>query len=254
MQNNLGQKIKKFRKRAGMSQLELEAAIGASPGSISRMESGKVNPSKETLNEISNALNISSEEAASLHGIEVFSISKYAQIINAALLKSDLEGRIRELINFTSRLKENYEGGALFIQEENNPNVVRCVEVSMDATGVKKVLEILPLPIGLLTVDSSKFPNNLVIKSIKEKHILQSFSLWDYGLGFVNSNIMKLIEKFLPRAVSLAIIPFKIKENLYGAILFSKKIKEKFSESEIEELKLITEQISIMLNLKYERE
>jgi len=252
MQNNLGQKIKKFRKRAGMSQLELEAAIGASPGSISRMESGKVNPSKETLNEISNALNISSEEAASLHGIEVFSISKYAQIINAALLKSDLEGRIRELINFTSRLKENYEGGALFIQEENNPNVVRCVEVSMDAVGIQKVIKILPLPLGQIFVDSKKFPKNFVVRSIKEKKILQTDDLTNFSYGFVNMIGAKLIKKFLTRTGSLIIIPFKIKGNLFGSMIFSKSTKGGFSEIEIQELILITEQISIMLNLKYE--
>lgn len=54
----LGEKIRNFRKRAGMSQLELEAAIQTSPGVISRIEAGKVNPTKETLLEISSVLRL----------------------------------------------------------------------------------------------------------------------------------------------------------------------------------------------------
>lgn len=60
MENNLtlGEKIRKFRKRAGMSQLDLEVAIGAAAGSISRIENGEVNPTKETLSRIANSLSL----------------------------------------------------------------------------------------------------------------------------------------------------------------------------------------------------
>lgn len=43
MDNTVGEKIRRFRKRAGVSQFELELRINASPGSISRIESGQVN-------------------------------------------------------------------------------------------------------------------------------------------------------------------------------------------------------------------
>ncbi|MDQ6985419.1 MAG: helix-turn-helix transcriptional regulator [Candidatus Dojkabacteria bacterium] len=49
----LGEKIKNFRKRAGLSQLDLEMRIDGSPGMISRIENGKVNPTKETISSIS---------------------------------------------------------------------------------------------------------------------------------------------------------------------------------------------------------
>lgn len=48
----LGKRIQFFRKRAGFSQFALETAINASSGMISRIESGKVNPSKETVQKI----------------------------------------------------------------------------------------------------------------------------------------------------------------------------------------------------------
>jgi transcriptional regulator with XRE-family HTH domain len=58
MKSSLGRRIKYFRKRAGLSQLELEAELGASSGYISRVESGKVNPNKETIAKISSVLNL----------------------------------------------------------------------------------------------------------------------------------------------------------------------------------------------------
>src|SRR5689334_10668509 len=64
----LGQKIRNFRIRSGKSQMELELEIGASAGSISRMENGEVNPSKQTLTKIIEVLGLVSFEAASLMG------------------------------------------------------------------------------------------------------------------------------------------------------------------------------------------
>lgn len=68
----IGEKIKYFRTRAGVSQLDLELSINASSGSVSRIESGKVNPTKETIRLIGLALGVSREE---LH--QLFQIPNY---------------------------------------------------------------------------------------------------------------------------------------------------------------------------------
>jgi len=65
----LGQKIRNFRKRAGMTQMDLELAVGMANGGISRIENGKVNPSKETLLKIGNILKLNSQEMGELFGI-----------------------------------------------------------------------------------------------------------------------------------------------------------------------------------------
>ncbi|MFS8130694.1 MAG: helix-turn-helix domain-containing protein [Candidatus Dojkabacteria bacterium] len=65
----IGQKIRKFRFKAGLTQLDLELEIDASSGSISRIESGNVNPTKETLFSISKALKLNEIETAYLFGI-----------------------------------------------------------------------------------------------------------------------------------------------------------------------------------------
>ncbi|MEP7103797.1 MAG: helix-turn-helix transcriptional regulator [Candidatus Dojkabacteria bacterium] len=65
----IGKKVRYFRLRALISQLKLERLIEASDGSLSRLESGKVNPTKETLFAIAEALDLSKVEIAYLFGI-----------------------------------------------------------------------------------------------------------------------------------------------------------------------------------------
>ena len=65
----IGQKIKLYRLKGNLSQFELEQIINASAGSLCRMETGLVNPTKETLFALANALCLSKSETAYLFGI-----------------------------------------------------------------------------------------------------------------------------------------------------------------------------------------
>ncbi len=71
MYSDIGKKIKFFRLRAGFSQLDLELAIHAAQGSISRIESGRVNPTKETISLIADILKISDQERIYLLDLEL---------------------------------------------------------------------------------------------------------------------------------------------------------------------------------------
>ena len=62
----LGKRIKFFRERAHLSQLELETSINASAGMISRIEKGRVNPTKETMQKIAAELKLTQKEKVSL--------------------------------------------------------------------------------------------------------------------------------------------------------------------------------------------
>jgi transcriptional regulator with XRE-family HTH domain len=65
---SLGYKIRLYRRRAGLSQLNLEVLAGLSPGVISRMENDLINPTKETLVRVIKVLNLSNEEIVDLFG------------------------------------------------------------------------------------------------------------------------------------------------------------------------------------------
>jgi transcriptional regulator with XRE-family HTH domain len=67
--NSLGNKIRFFRIRSGVTQLGLELEIGASNGSLCRIERDQVNPTKETIIKIAHALKLTREETQSLFDI-----------------------------------------------------------------------------------------------------------------------------------------------------------------------------------------
>ena len=73
---NFGQKIRKFRREKGLTQQELELAIDAAFGHVSRIESGKLNPTKETLLKIAEVLKLSEEEIKSLLGMVLKKVDK----------------------------------------------------------------------------------------------------------------------------------------------------------------------------------
>lgn len=65
----LGEKIRYFRKRNGMSQLALEVAAGMAVGSLSRIENGEINPTKETVVKISEILELDTREVNYILGL-----------------------------------------------------------------------------------------------------------------------------------------------------------------------------------------
>ena len=68
MSATIGQKVRFFRTHRKMSQFDLELAIDASNGSISRIENDQTNPTKETLESISKILELNLFERNYLFG------------------------------------------------------------------------------------------------------------------------------------------------------------------------------------------
>ncbi len=68
---SLGQKIRHYRKQNHFSQMDLELEIDASPGTISRIEKGRINPTKETIIKIADALHLDPFQKATLFEIQI---------------------------------------------------------------------------------------------------------------------------------------------------------------------------------------
>jgi len=54
----IGSRIRTSRKAAGLTQSELAEAIGVEPESVNRIENGKLNPARETLQKVAAALGV----------------------------------------------------------------------------------------------------------------------------------------------------------------------------------------------------
>lgn len=118
----LGEKLRNFRKRAGMSQLELEAAIQTSPGVISRIEAGKVNPTKETLLQIGKVLNLKENDLADL--LEIRPITLSNKEIEAAITECksylDKENVLAYLIDENGFVHYAGKGFTTFFNADSN--------------------------------------------------------------------------------------------------------------------------------------
>lgn len=75
--NEFGKKLRKLRKQKGLNQLDLELCAGMAPGSISRIENQKINPSKETLYRIAIALNLNEKELFDLFCLRELIIDRF---------------------------------------------------------------------------------------------------------------------------------------------------------------------------------
>lgn len=73
---NLGEKIKFFRLRQCLSQMQLETQIGLGTGSISRIENNEIIPTQETRLKIARALKLDIKEVAYLMGINFYKDEK----------------------------------------------------------------------------------------------------------------------------------------------------------------------------------
>lgn len=72
-QHTIGEKVRFFRRRFGISQLDLETAVGMSPGSIAKIESGKTKePRLKTIFCIALVLKLSNPEIAYLLGVNLY--------------------------------------------------------------------------------------------------------------------------------------------------------------------------------------
>lgn len=67
---NFGRRLKRLRLLNGYSQLRLEIEAEISPGTISKIEHGRVNPSKETLFRIGLALQLDLNGFLHLFGLD----------------------------------------------------------------------------------------------------------------------------------------------------------------------------------------
>ncbi len=101
---SLGKKIQFFRKRVGYSQFDLELKIKSASGSISRIENGKVNPSKETLCKIGEVLNLSIDEIGPLFGLNVVDINKLS--LNKIYYSLSFQDVSQSIVDFIPGLEE----------------------------------------------------------------------------------------------------------------------------------------------------
>ncbi len=241
----LGQKIRKYRLQTGKSQYDLELEMGASPGTISRIEKDKTNPTKETLLAIARCLELESKEIADLFAIEIDTFEKLILSINSLFASLDLQTTLQTAVDMMIDLFPQSNGGVLFLLETEPEDKLYTKTVSR-LPRIHEVFRLLSKPFGKFNLSLREHKDNLVIKSVLEGGFFESFDLYDFGKGAAPELVTKQISKVLSFGAGVA-MPLKAGEQVIGAALYTKKVKSKFSSHEIKLLELLSDQLALAI-------
>jgi len=242
----IGEKIRFFRKRANLSQFQLESKIHASNGSISKTENGEVNPTKETLLKIIQALDLNATEAALLFDIKVDKdLTKILQLsrnLNVLDLDQVIKNFVNELIlglNIISSLIWLKEGEILTPTPFTNTWYTDLIT------------KMLPTPLAALSINlnSEKYKNNPMAKAANDRKIYSSGFFADFGEGLLPKKFLLSVEKLLGIKMSVA-IPMIIGDRCIGVVTASWNSKEKF-ESDIGIIEAFSNQLAITIENIY---
>ena len=237
----IGQKIKQFRKRVGLSQFELELEIGDSSGSISRIENGKTNPTKETIIDIAYALKLSTFENASLFGIDLSDINRLfeetTEILSTHNLMEVLDRTVNNLV-----LKMGYLASMILLADGDK---VRFSALTMSNIA-KKTMGCLDKPLDSLCLSLSRDASNLTVRAIKENKPYFTHHTHEYVVPAVIKQTADKIQKATGDKSNI-IYPLSVNSgDPFGAIVYVKKYEDDFHD-ERETIGVITKQIAVAI-------
>lgn len=255
-EQTLGHKIKSFRKRAGYSQLDLEMEIGSSAGTISRIENGQVNPTKETLLNIASTLKLEATETAQLFNIDLQQYSKseaFSEIeeikpydlireyLSAKIIKelvSDMLGEIEKKMDYIGsslsvvNLKEDY----IHLAYLSRTFVAKFSELFILRSKSFRKLRL-----------KAKAEMTLTKRAVLENRIFVGGRLRDF-VSPPLANLEANIVQFIARIETMIALPVKDKEGKVIAVLNFATQKKQVDQSELDALEGIADYIGNLID------
>ena len=238
----LGQKIRNFRIRSGKSQMDLELEIGASAGSLSRIENGEVNPTKETLLKIIEVLNLVTIEAASLMGIDM------SPSYSGLLKFSNEVSNIKELNQMVQKAVDSITNelnllGAFVVLVDGD--IVR-LETFAQTFYSEMAMKVIGKPMKEIQAPIEANSENLMVRTVLDKKSYLSNSIEAFVVPAVNNTIAKILGK-ITGFKSAITMPLIANGKVLGAIHFSKSYIDDF-KNETPILESFSEYISQIIN------
>jgi transcriptional regulator with XRE-family HTH domain len=226
----IGRKIRGYRQRAKLSQIDLELEIGASSGSISRTENGKINSDKETLLKIAKVLKMSPIETAGLFGIVINKVDENG-FGDHEQLYGQYHNTYENTYDFLQNLDVNkaFEESTKKIEEHGYHNIcIYLIDPDTETFKLKKTTvpqSTLELALELLRKDIYEVEFSLTDSTLITQAILT-------GKIQVSSQMFELIIPHLGELYSLQssrntqqviALPMKIESKVIGCITFQTK-------------------------------
>lgn len=238
--NVIGQKLKIYRIRSGMTQLELENNLGLATGSLTKIESGKVFPGRETLIKFINCLNLNPHESAILLGFSVSKITEIIDVINNLMILKDEFEIAQEAVNQIPKILGLLGASFCLVYKDELRGLAITQSWYTDI-----LLNIMPFKPEDYKVSLSDNKNNLMVKSINENLSVRGEKLIEFTQPFLSPRMAHLLQKTAGVKTLLA-VPMLSKNEKIGVILYVKNNNLDFEE-EIPLLNSYTKAICILI-------
>jgi transcriptional regulator with XRE-family HTH domain len=241
----IGEKLKNYRQRAGYSQMDLEIAIDAAFGSMSRIENNKVNPTKETLISIAKTIGMSTNEIADLFGINLSDESSVLDLISSLhefSIQSDLENYI--VNDFT--LKLGYLGSLLIIDEGDTLRCKALTANNISSVTFDLLKKYTRISLTDLKLSKTRHSSNIVVQSVATQNPRVCYSTAELGAPVMPDFIGNMIQKHTGDKI-YGIYPITHKKKSIGAIAFAKKVMVDFGDDD-KILGNVVKQVGLALN------
>lgn len=240
---SLGQKIRTYRQRLGLSQFQLAKSLcKEDAGWISKIENGRSNPTKETIADIANALKLETNEIASLYGLYIKDIHPLIEQTTEILSSLDL----LEILDKTSNdliFKMGYLASVIFLKDGDD--TIRCSALTKTNMSLK-TLQFLDKPFNELYLSIKDSPDNLIVKAIKENKVYLTHNTYEYIIPIVTKEIADKMQEATGDKSNI-IYPFSVNKHSFGTIVYIKKIASDFKD-ERRTLQVISRQIAIAIH------
>lgn len=244
---DLGNKIRNFRLRAGLSQFKLEELIDASPGSVSRIENGEVNPTKETLVKIIEVLNIKSKDAALLFNLDLDELPKMIKLAGKLSSTLELDKLLQSCVNELV-YELDFLGSMIFLTEEETVYAKTITQ----SWYTQLVLKILGQPVSSLSTSMQINKENYIVRTIKENKPFYGYRISDFSKNVIPDKLADLLQKVTVTKCGIS-LPVKYDGMVIGALFCTKGYDDDF-KSEMNVLESFADLIGVAVvnSRKYE--
>lgn len=237
-ENSLGKKLKELRNEVGMSQLQVETEIGMAPGALSRIESGKVNPKKETIKKIGEVLGVDPRVEAELFDLNIDELYKSIYENSVPLNIEDQLRRITEInevLLTTLSLDEllqkaidivvckcNLRGGVLLLHDGDY-----LYSKTAGAGKLAKVfLNMLDKPLNDYRVSLSLAKGqNYVVDSVMMNQEIFGGDLYDFTRTAFSQTLTKNLQRVITIKQTVS-LPVNLREKSVGALVVCSQSKD----------------------------
>jgi transcriptional regulator with XRE-family HTH domain len=222
MMSTIGQSVRFYRQRKGISQLDLELAIKCAEGLVSKIELSKVNPTKETLNKIISELQITPIEAAHLFEIDH---DYFANLISVSRKLQSYKDR-NELINnaVDDIINAMNLGGSSIYLIENNRLYLKSLSTIRYTQLARQTLPFSPF---IMSFNLDKDKQNALVRCVVEQEKVITYELYDLMVPFAPKFLCEKIQQ-ISRIKSMIIFPLINNSGCIGAMVFGKSLKDNF--------------------------